>query len=66
MDSLECLANAHAPGSTVSAPSELSAEIDVVFLAELTSRPTSHVGQEVVVLEEKLTRTRDHSTIPLT
>src|SRR5271170_4605466 len=61
-DPLECLAHAHAPGPATPAPSEVSAKIDVVLLAQFISRPAPHIGQEVVVFQEDLTRTGDHST----
>lgn len=32
----------------------------MVLLTQFKSRPTAHVGQEVIVLEEYLTRTGDH------
>src|SRR5271156_271447 len=59
--SSKCLTNAHAPSPTIPSPREVSPQIDVVFLTEFISRPSAHVGQEMIVPEEYLTRTRHHS-----
>ena len=57
--SSECLANTHAPSPTIPSPGEVSAKIDAVFLTQFISWPSPHIGQEVIVSEEYLTR--DHS-----
>src|SRR5579863_9706683 len=59
--SSKSFADAHAPGPTIPALGEVSAKIDVIFLTQLISRPSTHIGQEVVILEQHLTRSGDDS-----
>jgi hypothetical protein len=49
---LECFANTHAPGPTVSAPGKVGPKIHVVFAAQLIPWSSAYGGQDLIDSEE--------------